>query len=101
MVERLFHIKKGTRPTEKYGALLNNESFISTDMIGVRETLLNVHQLRNDELHPKNIKTGQFHSGQKAFEQKSNIMRTIFPEWLKAIKEILSWYSRHLSSITS
>ncbi len=94
VVERLFCLENGNRSSVNFGALLKNESFISTDMIGVRDILSEIHQLRNGELHPKNIKTGKFYPSNRVFEQKDQVMKKIFPEWLNAIEEILAWYDR-------
>lgn len=93
LVERLFYIKNGNRPSENYGALLENESFLSLDMIGVRDIFLNIHKIRNGELHPKDKKTNKFHSGNMAFQQKKKSMDKIFSDWLEAVQEILNWYS--------
>lgn len=95
MIERLFYLEKGSRPPQDYGALLKNESFISTNMIGVRDILLNIHLLRNGELHPKDIKTGKFHPKDNAFLHKTDVMEKLLPEWCEAIEEILSWYERY------
>ena len=94
VVERLFYLKRGSRPNEKYGALLENESFFSREMIGVRDTLREIHQLRNGELHPKDIKTGKFHSGNIMFKQKIQVMEKLFPAWIDAIEEILAWHQK-------
>ncbi len=94
VVERLFCIEKGNRPNSDYGSLLKNESFLSSDMIGVTDTFLEIHQLRNGELHPKDIKTGKFYSRNRAFEQKVHVMEKKYPEWINAIEEILTWYHR-------
>lgn len=97
MVERLFYLETSSRPSGDYGALLKNESFISTKMIGVRDILLNIHLLRNGELHPKDIKTGKFYTRSRSFLQKTEDMARIFSEWCEAIEVILSWYSRKVT----
>jgi hypothetical protein len=91
-IERLFYITRGERPKEDFGSLLKNESFLSKEMIGVRDTLLEIHRRRNGELHPKDIITGKFYSRRRAFTEMTEVLKRIFPEWLAAIEEILVWY---------
>lgn len=94
LVERLFIINSGTRPSQDYGSILKNESFLSHDFINVRSTFLTIHEVRNNEFHPKDIKTGKFHSRKNNFEEKEKFMRELFERWITAISEIVSWYHR-------
>ena len=92
LVERLFVIENGSIPRENYGALLKNESFLSQDFFTVCSVFIEIHEIRNGEFHPKDFKTGKFHSGKESFEHKSKQRKELFNKWLNAISEIVSWY---------
>ena len=95
VVERLFLFKLNKRPSNDYGSVLKNDSFISREMIGVRENFCEIHQLRNIELHPKDSKSGKFNSGKNTFKQKAQTMEKIFSEWKNSILEIIKWYNNN------
>lgn len=92
MVERMFIVKTGARP-ESYGSILQSENFLYNELIGVQETLRDIHSLRCGDLHPKNLKTGIFNSTDNSYQNKKNAIDYIVPKWLKSIDNILHWYN--------
>ncbi len=99
LVERLFIIEKDSRPSQKYGALLKNESFLSQSFLTVCRVFLEIHEIRNEKFHPKDSKTGKFHSSKESFKDKSKRMKELFNKWLDAISEIVSWYHQRMDNL--
>ncbi|MDP3588887.1 MAG: reverse transcriptase domain-containing protein [Sulfuricurvum sp.] len=93
LVERLFLIETGAVPTNDYGSKLNCDGFLKESFIHVQTLFSEIHKIRNNELHPKDLKTKVFKTKTEKYAYKTEILDQYYDEWLNALCEIMNKYT--------
>ncbi|CAA6815550.1 MAG: RNA-directed DNA polymerase (Reverse transcriptase) [uncultured Campylobacterales bacterium] len=92
ITERILLIQNSDITLGNYGSELKNNTFLSETFFTLSQSFNKIHKIRNNELHPKDLKTGEFHSKKDEYDTKQSIINEYYNEWIEVIVEILNWY---------
>jgi len=92
ITERILIIETGSITPDTYGSKLDNNTFLSTTFFNLSQSFQKIHKTRNKELHPKDLKTGEFHSKKEKYDNQQDIINNYYSKWIVVIIEIVNWY---------
>lgn len=93
LVERMFLLEIGSVPTNDYGSKLNDDNFLKESFIHVQNFFSEIHKIRNNELHPKDLQTKVFKTKTEKYAYKTELLQRYYDEWLTALCEIMNKYT--------